>query len=81
MSDPKGIGFETKYSTSQNVGPSTCHIKKKKKKVVLFEISHKVKARFSNKYKPPTEWVGYRVVGYSSLKPITKGQDLFKKSR
>ena len=55
--------------------------KKKKKKVVLFEISHKVKARFSNKYKPPTEWVGYRVVGYSSLKPITKGQDLFKKSR
>lgn len=30
MSDPKGIGFETEYSTSQNVGPSTCHDKKKK---------------------------------------------------
>lgn len=39
MSDPKGIGFETEYSTSQNVGPSTCH----KKKVLLFELSHKVK--------------------------------------
>ena len=46
MSDPKGIGFETKYSTSQNVGPSTCHIKKKKK-VLLFEIIHKVKARLA----------------------------------
>lgn len=45
MSDPKGIGFEIEYSTSQNVGPSTCHgEKKKKKKLLLFEISHKVKA-------------------------------------
>ena len=80
MSDPKGIGFETKYSTSQNVGPSTWHIKKKKKSLVIWNNSQS-KGQTSNKYNLPTEWVGYRVMGYSSLKPITKGQDLFKKSR